>query len=397
MVISYIKWLVLCGLLAVPLVVGLLWLDHNRETSLPAPTGPFAVGRSLYDWAGDQAAPKRELLAWVWYPADGGESGTVADGYVPASVRAPEAPPGGPLILRPLTWLFRLTIRDRSKVRGHSLGDASVSPQQPSYPVVLLRAGGTGEVMNYSALAEDLASNGYVVVGLDAPYRTARVVFPDGRVIQQSPENNLDLYEGEALVNHANKMVQAWSADMSFALDQLARLNAAGRFQGRLDMRRVGAFGHSFGGAHALQFCHDDVRCKACIDVDGIPLGSAAREGITQPVMFLLSDHRGESGDETGQAQANFGSMFNRLAGDRWMEIMIRGANHYMFSDNNALLRNPEMMWLLRMARVVKIDGPRQVAVAAYFIRAFFDVHLNGAPASELQARAAYPEVEYLH
>ena len=158
--ISYIKWLVFCGLLAVPLVVGLLWLDHNRETSLPAPTGPFAVGRSLYDWAGDQAAPKRELLAWVWYPAEGGESGTAADGYLPASVRALEAPPGGPLILRPLTWVFRLTIRDRSKVRGHSLGDASVSPRHPSYPVVLLRAGGTSEVMNYSALAEDLAING---------------------------------------------------------------------------------------------------------------------------------------------------------------------------------------------------------------------------------------------
>jgi len=42
--------------------------------------------------------------------------------------------------------------------------------------------------MNYSTLAEDLASHGYVVVAFDAPYRTGQVVFPDGRVIARTPE-----------------------------------------------------------------------------------------------------------------------------------------------------------------------------------------------------------------
>ena len=86
---------------------------------------------------------------------------------------------------------------------------------------------------------------------------------------------------------------------MGFALDQLERLNTSdpsGRFLGRLDMQRVGVFGHSLGGATALQFCHDDSRCKAGIDVDGAPLGNVIAEGVTQPFMFLLSDHSGESG-----------------------------------------------------------------------------------------------------
>jgi len=48
-------------------------------------------------------------------------------------------------------------------------------------------------VLAYSTLAEDLASHGYVVVGFDAPYRTGVVVFPDGRVIRETPENNPEL------------------------------------------------------------------------------------------------------------------------------------------------------------------------------------------------------------
>ena len=60
-------------------------------------------------------------------------------------------------------------------------------------------------------------------------------------------------------------------------------------------MQRVGVFGHSLGGAAALQFCHDDSRCKAGIDVDGAPLGNVISEGVTQPFMFILSDHGSES------------------------------------------------------------------------------------------------------
>jgi len=71
---------------------------------------------------------------------------------------------------------------------------------------------------------------------------------------------------------------------MAFVLDRLERLNtsdASGKFTGRLDMTRVGVFGHSFGGAAALQFCHEDSRCKAGIDVDGAPHGSAIQAGST--------------------------------------------------------------------------------------------------------------------
>ena len=47
--------LVIFGVLGTALVLGSLWLEHRGEVTLPTPTGPFAVGRAVYDWADDGA------------------------------------------------------------------------------------------------------------------------------------------------------------------------------------------------------------------------------------------------------------------------------------------------------------------------------------------------------
>jgi dienelactone hydrolase len=400
---SVIKTMVgvaLFPVVGVAVLLGLLWLDHTRETTLPTPTGPFTVGRKTYVWSdAAQAEPmapqpgtKREILAWVWYPAaTRTPSQTIAD-YLPAPWRMA-------LKRQSSVLLTAFLARDLSRVRAHSIGDAEVSPQQRSYPVILMRAGLSALTTDYTTLAEDLASHGYVVVGFDAPYRSFVVVFPDGRTIARAPENNADLVDGPQKEQLANQLVQAWSADMGFALNQLERLNTSdpsGRFRGRLDMQRVGVFGHSLGGATALQFCHDDARCKAGIDVDGAPLGSVISEGVTQPFMFLLSDHRSESDAETHPVEANIRSIYDRLPGDGRVEIMIRGANHYMFSDG-AMLKSPLVIRVLRTLGILRLDGRRQVAVTSHYISAFFDVYLQAAPASKLQSQTEYPEIEYVH
>jgi predicted dienelactone hydrolase len=166
-------------------------------------------------------------------------------------------------------------------------------------------------------------------------------------------------------------------------------------------MQRVGVFGHSLGGATALQFCHDDSRCKAGIDVDGAPLGSVVSDGVIQPFMFLLSDHKGESDagqpEAIRQAGANIHSIYDRLPNDRRLMIVIRGAGHYRFSDDGAMLKSPLVMRVLRTVGVVRLDGRRQVALTAHYISTFFDVYLKGAPASQLRGQPEYPEIEYAH
>ena len=397
-VIKTLIGVALFGGVGIAVLLGVLWLDHTRETTLPTPSGPFAVGRTTYVWSdaaqaelmAPQPGTKRELLAWIWYPAAPRQPSQTIDDYLPAPWRTALERQIGVLLTKFLT-------RDLSRVRAHGIRSAEISPEQRSYPVVFMRAGLAALTTDYTALAEDLASHGYVVVGFDAPYRSFVAVFPDGRVIARAPQNNADLVQKEQL---ANQLVQAWSADMSFVLDQIERLNTSdpsGRFLGRLDMQRVGVFGHSLGGATALQFCHDDSRCKAGIDVDGAPFGSVIGEGVTQPFMFLLSDHRNESDAETRPVEGNIRSIYDRLPSDRRLMIIIRGAGHYMFSDDGAMLKSPLAMGVMRTLGIVRLDGRRQVAVSEHYISAFFDVYLKGAPVSALLSQPEYPEVEYIH
>jgi predicted dienelactone hydrolase len=389
--------LVLLAVVGIAVLLGSLWLDHTRETALPIPTGPFAIGRTTYVWSNPaqaelmapQPGTKRELLAWIWYPAASPQPSQTVDDYMPAPWRAALEQHMGPVLTQFLT-------RDLSRVRAHSIPDAEVSPQQRSYPVVFLRAGLAALTTDYTSLAEDLASHGYVVVGFDAPYRSFVVVFPDGRVLARADQNNADLLSGPAQEQLATRLVKAWSADMSFALDQLERLNSSdpsGKFLGRLDLQRVGIFGHSLGGATALQFCHDDPRCKAGIDVDGAPLGSVIAEGVTQPFMFLLSDHGHESDAETRPVMANIRSIYDRLPCDRRLEIIIRGANHFGFSDG---LKSPLVMSTLHMLGIVPVEGRRQIALTAHYVSKFFDVYLKGEPVSELRIHSEYPEIDYV-
>jgi predicted dienelactone hydrolase len=395
--------LAMLAALGIAALFGSLWLEHRTAVTLPTPTGSLAVGRATYDWADatalDTLAPvpgtKRELLVWIWYPSAAGQSAAMDD-YVPAAVRTEVERDSGVLLGKFLT-------RDLAKVHSHSIRNADVSPQQQSYPVLIMRAGASSEVWNYSTLAEDLASHGYVVVGFDAPYRTSVVVFPDGRVMQRTPENNPELcaeLEQARQSGCVSKVLTAWTADIALVLDRLAELNtsdASGQLQGRLDMARIGVFGHSFGGATAAQFCHDDSRCKAAIDVDGQPFGSVIQEGLHQPFMFLMSDHSRESDPESVQIMANIRSIYGRLPPDAGLFVTIHGANHFLFSDDGALLKSHIVMRTLRTLGVVGIGGRRQLAVTTYCLHRFFDAYLKGAPVSRLNlSTPLYPEIQAL-
>lgn len=214
-VIKIVVRLALFAVVSIAALLGVLWLDHTRETTLPTPTGPFAVGRTTYVWSdaahADPMAPqpdtnrgtKRDLLAWIWYPAAPQRLSQTIDDYLPAPWRMALQRQTGPVITQFVT-------RDLSRVHAHSIRNAEVSPEQRSYPVVFMRPGA-------------------------------------------------------------------------------ARLNASdpsGRFLGRLNLQRVGVFAHSLGGATALQFCHDDPRCKAGIDVDGLPLGMSSAKASLSPSCF---------------------------------------------------------------------------------------------------------------
>jgi pimeloyl-ACP methyl ester carboxylesterase len=391
------------GALGIAALFAFLWFEHRSTVELPAPTGSFAVGRTIQDWtdpvALDTLAPvpgtTRELLVWIWYPSSPGQS-VALDNYVPAQLRPKPAAAGDANI-------WTLLTRDVSNVRAHSARDPDVSAAQRSYPVVIMRAGASAPVMGYSTLAEDLASHGYVVVGFDAPYRTSHVVFPDGRMMQRTARNNPEvcvLPDSGQTERCISRVITAWTSDIAFALDRLTRLNASdasGKFTGRLDMTHVGVFGHSLGGAVAAQFCHEDSRCKAGIDIDGAPHGSVVRDGLAQPFMFLLSDHRHETDSASAEIRSDIQSVYDRIPSDRKARVAIRGGFHFMFSDDGAVLKSGVVRGVLRILGRLGIDSRRQLAVTTYCVHTFFDAYLKQDGASPPRISSPlYPEIQVL-
>jgi len=373
------------GILALAALFVFLWWEHTRSLVLPAPTGNFAVGRATYTWVNDATpdalAPsgteKETVIAWIWYPA-------------PLSAESHRDTVRACL----MTDLFT---RDLDRVQAHSVPSAAVSHEQTSYPVVIMRAGASAFTADYTVLAEDLASHGYIVVGLDTPYRTFVVVLPDGRVIERVPTANLDLVNDAGARRMAEKILPMWTADIDFALLQLQQLNNAdptGRFTGRFDFQRLGAFGHSFGGAQALQFCHEDSRCRAAIDLDGIPFGSVVHDGLSKPGMILLSDHSREmDGPASKEIFDDFRSIYARLSSGYF--VTVHGANHFIFSDQ-ILLKSRLIIFALMAVRTFgHLEPHRGLAITTDYVHTFFDVYVNGAPPSQLARLAAkYPEVQ---
>ena len=69
-----------------------------------------------------------------------------------------------------------------STVRTTSNVDAAPAGSRRSLPLVALSPGFTNPRGTLTALAEDLASHGYVVAGVDHTYESLATSFPDGRV-----------------------------------------------------------------------------------------------------------------------------------------------------------------------------------------------------------------------
>jgi predicted dienelactone hydrolase len=225
---------VLCGVLAFCLLLFTMWWEHRSPIALPTPTGSFAVGRTLFAWT--HPTRREELAVWIWYPA--ARPNQPAADYLPAAWRTA-------LRDRQGTFMRSFFKRDPLVVRTHSHSDAPLASEQRTYPVLLLRSGGSALTTDFTTLAEDLASHGYVVAGFDAPRRSFVFVESKGHVIGRAAENNVENANGNLADPIVGRLLKMWTADTKFLVDQLQRLNdrPSGAFAGRLDFGRLGMVG----------------------------------------------------------------------------------------------------------------------------------------------------------
>lgn len=270
---------------------------HAQRNALPAPTGPFSVGRVTVYWKDElrteplsTAHETRELMVDIWYPSESPQGTAAPHLDVPGYERALGADGFQ-------KYFGNGSENIKKGVQTHAVLGAPYAQSAGRSAVLIFSPGGGMVREAYSAQLEDLASHGYVVASISHPYDAIVTILPDGRFIAYSDKRwpVTPSVEGEANLNQLE-----WHAnDIRFVLDELTRANLAGvsspPFAGHLDLDRVGAFGHSFGGIAAAHACQLDRRFKACLNEDGVvakrPLFLDGRGwAMDQAFMLILHD-----------------------------------------------------------------------------------------------------------
>jgi len=346
---------------------------------LPKPLGSFEVGmnsRYLIDESRHDSEQKaHELMIQIWYPVE------VKDGAQDSHYESfPYEEWSGTMefIFSVPRFLFEYLKYGQT----NSIKDVAVSNQEDKYPVLLFSHGfGSTRMQSYSQM-EELASHGYFVVSVDHINDAAYTKFPDGREIL----NQTDAYSYSFNIED-EKDVKTRSKDMSYVLDQLSMINdkdPRGLFTGKMDMDRIGIFGHSYGGSTAAQALLDDSRISAGINIDGPLHEPVASSGFEQPFMFILNEDYLYISDEeiqyTNITSEEFQKYHNKIIeladfhykegikGDTFMLTFTAG-DHYTFTDFPFL--SPLLSW--------NIDVNQFHQVMNRYILAFFDHYVKGA------------------
>ncbi len=383
-----------CGYLALGIVIltalliAGLEVRRSSAVSLPAPTGEYPVGRMITQWTEDSrqetlggSGGPRKVAVWIWYP-EAQSDATPAPYLPPDWASAREADRGvGSLFLQSL-----------GSIHCHAVKDGPPALQGAPFPVLIFQPGLGPLVPEYTTLAEDLASRGYVVFGLNPTYSASLTVL-DGQVIRRSDRGTIpDSATPEEAQQQAERLVAVWAGDVRFAIDEAERLNAdpGSPFSGKLDMQHVGLWGHSLGGATALEARHLDERCTAAADLDGTPFGTVITTGLDKPVLFEWGEALDRSDPMIAKSDRDTTVIFASVP--EGYQVTITGARHFNFSDLAAGF-NPAGHLL---GVIGPIDGARGLRISADYLAAFFDETLKAQDSPLLHGSpTSCPEVEF--
>jgi dienelactone hydrolase len=380
---------------------------------LPAPTGPYRVGTTSWRLT-DRSRPEtfaapgefRQLEVMAWYPAAPGRG--VAAPYLREGLAE----------VRPFAKLFgdASAFDTVAAVRAHGELDAPPAASPRRFPLLIFSHGYTGLPSSYTALLEDLASHGYIVLSIVHPYESTAATLSDGRVVTMNGADGKYRQEIQAVLgewgledetmaqvtrstdaaaqerllrgylgtlHRTDVMLRRWVDDTRFVLDQFSRMPAkhpAAALAAKVDTQRIGAFGHSMGGVASAHFCLEDARCKAALNLDGIPqYGAMIDRTMAKPLLMVYSARPGREGAS---------DPIYRRAAHPYYRVDIRDTGHLEFTDM--------VFWggPLRERNILRaLPAPRAVAITAAIVREYFGQELLGQTSPLLSGTSPMPEV----
>jgi hypothetical protein len=217
------------------------------------------------------------------------------------------------------------------------------------------------------------------------PLRGARN--PDGTGVE-IPKEALEQFDKKNLEFDAVWIMER-AKDIVGAIPILEMMNRGerdARFKGRIDLGKLGVFGHSLGGKDAAAACQIEPRIKAGLNIDGLTRSRPivpidGRDTVDQPFMHIGKpfqpfgdEYLGETGMTREQADqelikwnATLEIPLRKVKSGAYL-VMVPGVTHGDFGDDPYLINKPESI-----AR-----GNIAVPAARAYVRAFFEETLLG-------------------
>jgi dienelactone hydrolase len=265
----------------------------TKAQSLPEPRGPYPVGRITFHLGDDG----RQFVVQAWYPAQFTANAKPAP-WVPAD-RLIHEEKGyvGMMVRRSSDPSAKDVSKVMTSVVVHARQDVPLADSPKRFPVLLFAAGSQQIPSEYSCLTEDLASKGFVAIGYGPTVLGGRT----------------------------------WRDDLTQVLDHLAVWNSTRGhlFFGRLDLDRIGAFGHSFGASAISIIAAYDKRLKAIVLIDG---GGRLEDARAIPALIFNS-----GGADAARKNPDAENTIARNLYLRWSKpgtlVTLEGAVHMSFTD----------------------------------------------------------------
>lgn len=291
-----------------------IWLDKSR-------IDPEYGGRRL-------------LNVRIWYPADTTAlvRGTASLQNTPYHYHLEDA-------WEELSHWNEAELNMLNEVQTRSFVQLPVYERSEKFPLILFSPSLGGNLFMYTTYAEELAMQGYVVMGVNHLYESEYVFDPKHRLysgnfsfhdslksLQIPDEITVEEYRAEK-----GKRQKVLAEDLLFCMDELQNREEE-IISSMADFERIGVFGHSIGGSAAIYSSVLDERIDAVVDIDGTPPSVALENGIESPLLFIedLIPYQTHSGYMKVQQRRN---EFCEKTGSFAYRFLFADTDHNSFMD----------------------------------------------------------------
>ncbi|WP_159439196.1 alpha/beta hydrolase family protein [Algoriphagus halophilus] len=350
-----------------------------KSAKIPAPSGDYSVGSVELEFQ-DPNREGRKLKVILFYPAAEIHQETIPYHPYPDSLEKD---------LKSLYGIPKILIKKLSRSTIPTKNLAKPQKSDSGFPLLLFSHGFNGSRFQNSFLLPDLASHGYVVASIEHTGSAAGTVFEDLSIGGLTPFDSVTQNEP-----YSDREILKWSDDQIFVLNQLEKLTNESLvpFPLMINFKKIGVFGHSFGGATSANTLIRDKRFLAGINLDGFYFGKGHLEGFEQPFMEIRADNppaetmSEKDLKEWKMTQEEYHDFLfvewklrlEGLARGGYESYVIEGANHMSFSD---------FTLMFPMGFITAPQRENHHEVTRQLVRNFFDVHLKGEEKKELDSK----------